>query len=312
MLKLKENIIYKHLNATDKTVITHATRIFEIEDVNQSYYTMLSKGIFSKETIDLDFFNFLLNENMLFLDYAPPKKHSRNYRYISSIKYLESIVSTVERSPLEIFESVIRQKRIAIIGVGGIGTVVLKNLLNDGFAKFLLIDFDKIDVSNLNRQLFYTIDDVGLNKLDVLKRRILSDFEDVEVITKEQRIEGVDDLLKVLEKFSPDILVNAADSPKNITNITNEVASKVKIPCLSGTVGIETSSWQFRRSTTGNKKSVEYDYKLSGSNSSTNMLLGSIMSMEIEKTLLYEYITLQNNDDYHKILDFRNLAIEDM
>ena len=57
--------------------------------------------------------------------------------------------------------------RIAILGVGGIGSVVLAHLASAGFSRYTLIDGDTVQLHNLNRQIVYCFSDVGRRKVDV-------------------------------------------------------------------------------------------------------------------------------------------------
>lgn len=70
--------------------------------------------------------------------------------------------------------NLIQDKVIAIFGLGGVGGTALEALARTGFKHFLIIDFDKVDPSNLNRQILYTSKDVGRLKVEVAKERILA------------------------------------------------------------------------------------------------------------------------------------------
>ena len=70
--------------------------------------------------------------------------------------------------------NLIQDKVIAIFGLGGVGGTCLEALARTGFQHFLLIDFDKVDPSNLNRQILYTKKDIGRNKVEAAKERILA------------------------------------------------------------------------------------------------------------------------------------------
>ena len=70
--------------------------------------------------------------------------------------------------------NLIQEKVIAVFGLGGVGGTALEALARTGFKRFIIVDFDRIDSSNLNRQILYTQKDVGTNKVDAAKERILA------------------------------------------------------------------------------------------------------------------------------------------
>ena len=67
-----------------------------------------------------------------------------------------------------------KDKKILIAGLGGVGGTAFEALVRSGFDNFILIDFDTVDESNLNRQLLFTRDDIGKTKVEVAKKRALS------------------------------------------------------------------------------------------------------------------------------------------
>ena len=77
--------------------------------------------------------------------------------------------------------NLIQDKVIAVFGLGGVGGTALEALARTGFKHFIIVDFDKVDASNLNRQILYTAKDIGRNKVDAAKDRILSINPDAEV-----------------------------------------------------------------------------------------------------------------------------------
>ena len=70
--------------------------------------------------------------------------------------------------------NLIQEKTIAVFGLGGVGGTALEALARTGFKHFVLVDFDKVDASNLNRQILYVFNDIGKNKVDAAKERVLS------------------------------------------------------------------------------------------------------------------------------------------
>ena len=75
----------------------------------------------------------------------------------------------------------IMNSSICIIGCGGLGTTTAQYLAMTGIGKMLLIDFDKVEMSNLNRQLSFLEEDIGLNKAFVLKKNIKKINPDLDV-----------------------------------------------------------------------------------------------------------------------------------
>ena len=67
----------------------------------------------------------------------------------------------------------LRQAKIAIFGIGGVGSYVLEALVRAGVGNFVLIDGDTVAESNINRQLIATTKTIGRNKVDVAKERVL-------------------------------------------------------------------------------------------------------------------------------------------
>ncbi len=70
---------------------------------------------------------------------------------------------------------------VAIIGMGGIGSHTAQALAGAGVRRFIVMDFDTVDGSNLNRQFMYTACDVGRQKVEVAKEYLLARFPHLEV-----------------------------------------------------------------------------------------------------------------------------------
>ena len=77
--------------------------------------------------------------------------------------------------------NLIQDKVIAVFGLGGVGGTALEALARTGFQHFLIVDFDKVDPTNLNRQILYTAKEIGRNKVEVAKERILSINPDADI-----------------------------------------------------------------------------------------------------------------------------------
>lgn len=68
----------------------------------------------------------------------------------------------------------LKKLKVAIIGLGGVGTYALEALARCGVEKFILIDEDTINATNINRQILALENNIGESKVSVAKSRILS------------------------------------------------------------------------------------------------------------------------------------------
>jgi tRNA A37 threonylcarbamoyladenosine dehydratase len=59
----------------------------------------------------------------------------------------------------------IKQQKILLVGVGGVGSYALETLVRNGFTNITIIDYDKIDITNLNRQLITNNQNIGHSKV---------------------------------------------------------------------------------------------------------------------------------------------------
>ena len=73
--------------------------------------------------------------------------------------------------------------KVAIFGLGGVGSFVCEGLARSGIGNFILVDYDKIDETNINRQLIATVKTVGKYKVDLMRERILEINPDANVET---------------------------------------------------------------------------------------------------------------------------------
>lgn len=67
----------------------------------------------------------------------------------------------------------LKKLKIAVFGIGGVGSYVIEGLARSGVGNFVLVDSDIIDITNINRQILATIDTIGKDKVLVAKERIL-------------------------------------------------------------------------------------------------------------------------------------------
>ena len=126
----------------------------------------------------------------------------------------------------------IMNSSICIIGCGGLGTTTAQYLAMTGIGKMLLIDFDKVEISNLNRQLSYLEKDIGENKAEVLKRNIqkINPESDVNIIKKKITNKNINSLVKDY-KF----VIDCSDNFKT-KFLINDFCVKLKKKLVTGAI----------------------------------------------------------------------------
>ena len=110
----------------------------------------------------------------------------------------------------------LNNSKVAIFGIGGVGSHVVEGLVRAGVQNFVLIDGDDVDITNLNRQIIATTTTIGEPKVEVAKERILSINPNANVeIHKEFFMPN-----------SPEIIDNSVDY---IVDCVDTVTAKIEI-----------------------------------------------------------------------------------
>jgi molybdopterin-synthase adenylyltransferase len=69
-------------------------------------------------------------------------------------------------------QNLLHDSTILIAGMGGLGCVVAQNLVRLGIGKLIILDYDTIAESNLNRQILFTKEDIGKQKVDIASKKL--------------------------------------------------------------------------------------------------------------------------------------------
>ena len=75
----------------------------------------------------------------------------------------------------------LKQAKVAVFGIGGVGGYVVEALARSGVGSFVLVDSDTVNITNINRQIIATHDTIGKYKTEVMKERILSINPEAEI-----------------------------------------------------------------------------------------------------------------------------------
>ena len=108
---------------------------------------------------------------------------------------------------------VIARKRVIIFGVGGVGSWCAESLVRSGVQHLTIVDFDCVDMTNVNRQLMATTNTVGQVKVDALKERLLSINPSAEITARKEVFSQETAALFDLNGY--DYIIDAIDSLKD-------------------------------------------------------------------------------------------------
>ena len=125
---------------------------------------------------------------------------------------------------------ILKSKTILVLGLGGVGGYVTESLARCGIGRLILVDYDKVDITNINRQIIATYSNIGKLKTDCFKERIKDINKDCEVITL--NIFYGEDNKDILFKNNIDCIIDCCDS-LNSKKILIEEANKRNIPIIS-------------------------------------------------------------------------------
>lgn len=131
-------------------------------------------------------------------------------------------------------QSRIKQTSVVVVGAGGVGCPVILYLAAAGIGKLTVIDGDKIEASNLNRQIAFSDHDLGKPKASVAAARAQSLNSDCKVKAVEAWLDGdtAESLLTSLSiPSTPNIIVDTSDQPVTRSHI-NRVCHKAGLPLV--------------------------------------------------------------------------------
>ena len=128
----------------------------------------------------------------------------------------------------------LNKKTVLVLGIGGVGGYTVEALVRSNIGKIIIVDGDKIEESNINRQIIALEKTIGKKKTEVMKKRIKDINSNCEVITISEFIN--EDNIDILFKEKIDYLVDACDTIKTKKLVIKEcIERKIKIISSMGT-----------------------------------------------------------------------------
>lgn len=126
----------------------------------------------------------------------------------------------------------LREAKVAVLGVGGLGGWAAMALACTGVGEMWLIDGDRVEISNLNRQILYTEADIGLLKVECAASRLRAFNSGMKVTTTARRLESEEDIAEFIA--GSDVVIDAADWPAHdIERWCNAACFEAGIPYIT-------------------------------------------------------------------------------
>ncbi len=124
----------------------------------------------------------------------------------------------------------LKNKTVAIVGIGGVGGYVAESLARSGVGKLILVDYDVVDETNINRQIIALHSTIGKEKVSLMEERIHDICEDTQVVSY-RIMYGEENRYDIFsEKI--DFLVDACDIVRSKQILITECLNR-EIPFIS-------------------------------------------------------------------------------
>ena len=145
----------------------------------------------------------------------------------------------------------LKNARVLIVGIGGLGGIIATHLTAVGVGSIRICDSDKVELSNLNRQIMFSTDDIGHSKVAIAKKKVSNLNPEVKIETFDNKLteynitemaSGCDLIIDGLDNHQSRLILNKASYDLNIPYIygaINEWQGQIsffnppKTPCLA-------------------------------------------------------------------------------
>jgi len=194
----------------------------------------------------------------------------------------------------------LQKSKVLIIGMGGLGCPLLTYLASAGIYNIGIVDQDKVELSNLNRQILFNTADLGKYKVIQAKSKIIKIYKKIKIKTFNQKI-SASNINKISKNY--DIICDGTDN-FNTRYIINDHCKKNKKILISAAISqFDGQLFKFNFKKEGpcfrcfmpEKAIQEKNCETEGIFSPVAGILGSLQANEVLKTILGLRDDLDNN-----------------
>ena len=197
-------------------------------------------------------------------------------------------------------QQTLKDSHVLLIGLGGLGSIVATFLIRSGFGKITICDYDKVELSNLSRQILFKESDIGIEKVIVAK-------EQLQLISSSCVIKEID------QPFNRSLINKLTDDYDLVVDATDNFLSRYEINsfCQNNSIDLvsgsslgwngQVTSFNFSLNKTpcyqclyGYEEEEDLNCAESGVLSPVVGLIGSLQSIEAIKLILQLEIKVYN------------------
>ena len=121
-------------------------------------------------------------------------------------------------------------KKVIVFGVGGVGGYVVEMLARSGITNLTIVDFDKVNITNINRQVIALHSNLGKNKVDAFKERLIDINPIINLKIENNRV--TKDNVEEFNLLNYDYIIDCIDSFKDKLSLI-EYCYKNKLNIIS-------------------------------------------------------------------------------
>ena len=181
--------------------------------------------------------------------------------------------------------------KVLIVGIGGLGCPLLTYLVASGVGTIGIVDHDKIEMSNLNRQILFNHQDIGKFKVDQAKLKMLKINKKIKVISFKKKL-NLKNIKSIFKNF--DIICDGTDNYNTRYLINDECKKSKKILISAAISKFDGHLYKFNfkkksscyRCFMPEKPLIENNCQTDGIFSPVAGVLGSLQANEVLKTIL--------------------------
>lgn len=162
----------------------------------------------------------------------PPADFTLEYlkRYESQLRFLSALDATgIQKYELQ---ARLKKARVAVLGLGGLGSNILLGLAAIGVGFLRGVDFDTVEMSNLNRQVLYDAADIGKTKTQAAAEQLKRFNPEVAFESVQREITGPQAIIDLIQDI--DLVAFCADLPPSINVWMNQASLETGIPFVTG------------------------------------------------------------------------------